>query len=177
MTNDLVVRTEKIAAAKAALEKSPREITAKWLIRLGTLCAGQTSVADAKLKITEYIALLDYPVGCFTDQTLDAAARQFKWLPSYAELTEFLDGEAASARVHLAALLRPPAPEAKPSGPPMHETLTPEQISAKFAALRGSLGGSPAAALGSPVHVSDAVREITEAEAKRRALESPGESL
>lgn len=157
MTNDLTAGAGKIEAARVALEKSPREATAKWLIRLGTLCAGQTSVADAKLKIVEYIALLDYPVGCFTDQTLDAAARKFKWLPSYAELTEFLDGEAAAARICLSALLRPviAASEAKLGSPPMHETLTPEEIGAKFKALRAGLGqevpkaGEPGA-LGGP---------------------------
>lgn len=140
MTNDMTTTTGKILAARAALEKSPREATAKWLIRLGTLCAGQTSVADAKAKIAAYVELLDYPLGCFTTQTLEAAARQFKWLPSYAELTEFLDGEAARAKIHLDVLLMPPRrAEEKPSGPMLHEIFTPEQIAAKFAALLGRM--------------------------------------
>src|SRR3990167_4256592 len=139
MTNDLVVR-EKIVAARAALEKAPRWVVAEWLIRLGTLCAGQTSIADAKAKIVVYGDLLDYPLACFTDKTLEGAARLNKWLPSYAELTEFLDSEAASAKVRLDALLSPPKlREEKPSGPMLHEIFTPEQIAAKFSALRASV--------------------------------------
>jgi hypothetical protein len=70
----------------------PRETVSKWLATLGVMCAGQQlTAADAKAKISAYSAHLNHPASCFTNDTLNEAARKFKWFPSYAEVAEFLD--------------------------------------------------------------------------------------
>lgn len=90
-----------IAPFHAALAAAPRMLVAHWLTQLGILVAGNMPVADAKAKVAGYVADLDFPALCFTDATRAAAAREFKWFPSFAELSEFLEKIAKPHRARL----------------------------------------------------------------------------
>lgn len=90
-----------IAPLFAALEPASPRLVGDWLARLGVLVAGNLSAADARIKIAAYAADLRYPALCFTDQTRADAAKAFKFFPSFAELSEFLDGIAAPHRTKL----------------------------------------------------------------------------
>jgi hypothetical protein len=85
-------------AADQVLSPASAETMGKWLASLGLLCAGATSAAEARAKIGAYASLMDYPPACFTKVTLADAGRRVKWLPSFAELTAFLDEVARPAR-------------------------------------------------------------------------------
>jgi len=101
-----VVKSEEVKAeaerllpkVRAALERADRGTMEKWLIALGNLVAGKTSVDEAKMKIGAYSTMLDYPDRCFTDKTLRDAARKFRWFPSYSEVCELLDEEVVGLR-------------------------------------------------------------------------------
>lgn len=83
------LRTEaKIIRARlqATLKPADKRLMAEWLASLGTLCAGQMSTEEAKLKIGAYIDLLDMPTACFTRDTLRDAAGRFKFWPSFSEI-------------------------------------------------------------------------------------------
>ena len=102
---------EIIAEAKALIqsaelenEPAPEKIKAKWLASLGTLCAGKATVSEIQSQLVAYASMVDYPETAFTKTTLDKAARNFKWFPSYAELTEFLDAETSTLRNNLSRL-------------------------------------------------------------------------
>lgn len=65
---------------------------AEWLSQLGILTAGpKMSVADAKEKLAAYAGGLDFPQFCFTQNSLYAAARYFKWFPAFSEVCDWLD--------------------------------------------------------------------------------------
>lgn len=65
---------------------------AEWLSQLGILTAGpKMSVGDAKEKLAAYASGLDYPAICFSQKSLYAAARHFKWFPTFSEVCEWLD--------------------------------------------------------------------------------------
>ncbi len=83
-----------LTAAKAALEPPARATVGKWLAGLGMLAAGKTDAATASAKLAAYARFLDHPAACFTEASLKAAARRFKWFPSFAEIAQFLDEEA-----------------------------------------------------------------------------------
>lgn len=75
------------------------DVVKRWLVALGNLVAGKTSAEDAAAKVSAFASMLvDYPAHAFTKASLDKAGRKFKWLPSYAELTEFLDAEVLGLR-------------------------------------------------------------------------------
>jgi hypothetical protein len=104
-------------AAERALAPASAETMGKWLASLGLLCAGATSAAEARAKIGAYASLMDYPPACFTKSTLADAGRRFKWLPSFAELTAFLDEVARPARQlrdRLRAIAEAPLPPDAP---------------------------------------------------------------
>lgn len=87
-----------LPAAQAAIAPAPRRLVTEWLALLGVLVAGSHSADDAKAKIGAYVALLDHPALCFTSESLRAAGREFRWIPSFAELSAFLDALAKNAR-------------------------------------------------------------------------------
>lgn len=83
----------RLGRAEALLRPADKQLLKRWLSALGVLCAGQMTAADAKAKIGAYVPLLDAPAAVLTKRTLQDAGRQFKWFPSFAELSEFLDGQ------------------------------------------------------------------------------------
>jgi hypothetical protein len=103
------------AALKAALAPASKSLKTGWLMKLGMLCASSANATDAKNKIVEYAAAIDHPPLCFTDGTGTAAARQFKFFPSFSELCQFLDAEARPHRDRLRRL------ERVATAPPMGE--------------------------------------------------------
>jgi len=128
------------------LRPADQATVAKWLTSLGVLCAGQTTASDAKTKIAAYAPLMDYPASVLTKQTLQDAGRAFKWFPSFAEVSEFLDGRTWVMR-KLAARLRMLAestPEIEHQPGSDWKDLTPEQkaeIDRKLAECRRVLDG------------------------------------
>lgn len=93
-----------IQSAELENEPAPEKIKAKWLASLGTLCAGKATVSEIQSQLVAYASMIDHPETAFTKTTLDKAARNFKWFPSYAELTDFLDAETSTLRNNLARL-------------------------------------------------------------------------
>jgi hypothetical protein len=80
-----------LSRAEALLRPADKALVAKWLGALGVLCAGQMTAADAKVKIAAYAPLLECPASVLTRRTLQDAGRSFKWFPSFAEVSTFLD--------------------------------------------------------------------------------------
>lgn len=67
------------------------KIIRDWLKALGVLTAGNMSLAEVAAKVAANAALLSaYPAWAFSPGSLDAMAREFKFFPSYAELSESL---------------------------------------------------------------------------------------
>jgi hypothetical protein len=86
---------------------------------LGTLTATRPGEADGLAKVRAYAAMLEFPASAFTRSSLDAAARKFRWFPSYAELVEHLEAEVAQAKALRHQLRRAvalPVEGSKPSG-------------------------------------------------------------
>ena len=50
--------------------------------------------------------MLEYPSSAFSRSSLDAAARKFRWFPSYAEVCEHLEAEVAAAKAQRHQLRR-----------------------------------------------------------------------
>lgn len=117
--------------AKAALATIGRVMTQmvdqdavrQWVGSLGVLTAsGAMGSGDAEAKLDSYPSMLAgrYPAVIFTRDALDRAARQFKFFPSYAELTERLDGEVLRrnrASRKLERLIRGPRQMPAPAAP------------------------------------------------------------
>lgn len=88
-----------LAHVEEASHPAPQAVVKRWLSSLGTLQANAGNETDAGIKVASYSAMLDYPAGCFTKSTLDAAARKFSpWFPDYGGLAEFLDEYAVPIR-------------------------------------------------------------------------------
>ncbi len=126
------VRNEAEAALSAideALKPAPEALVLRWLTALGTLTATRPDEADASGKVRAYAAMLELPASAFTRRSLDAAARRFRFFPSYAELTEHLEAETADARRtrhQLRRLAALPVADSSPAGQRWSE-LTAEQ--------------------------------------------------
>lgn len=88
------VNKTKLIALRGKLEPAPQDVFRKWLASLGTLCAGNVGLADAEAKITAYAAMFEAPIGLLNKTTLDRAAREFKFFPTYGEIVEFFEEEA-----------------------------------------------------------------------------------
>lgn len=115
--------------AEALLKPADRKLIEKWLIHLGVLCAGQISTEDAKAKVMAYAELMDAPASVLNKRTLADAGRAFKWFPSFAEVSEFLDGRTWVMR-KLAArlkLLSETTPQLEHHQGSDYNTLTQEQ--------------------------------------------------
>lgn len=110
-----------LAELEPMLNPADRALVERWLGSLGVLTAGGRMTADdAKTKCRLYAAMLDYPAGCFTKDTLCDVARFLTFFPSFAELC----GELEKARVRLERMRArltllaadpppPPAPRAR----------------------------------------------------------------
>ena len=107
-----------LAAIDASLQPAPREIVDRWVAALGTLVAGgNLTVEEARVKGAAYAAMLEYPSSAFSRASLDAAARKFRWFPSYAEVCEHLEAEVAAAKAQRHQLRRAIALPAEGSRP------------------------------------------------------------
>lgn len=71
-----------------------------WISRLGAMTGAPMTADEARVKAELLASNLaeEYPAGVFTPETMRAAAKAFKWFPSYAELCERLDLEARKLR-------------------------------------------------------------------------------
>jgi hypothetical protein len=87
-------------ALAPVLDPAAQATIAPWLNRLGAMVASNMSADEARVKAGLMASNLaaEFPIGVFTPETLRAAAREFKWFPSYAELAEYLDREARKLR-------------------------------------------------------------------------------
>jgi hypothetical protein len=100
-------------ASTAALEE--------WLGKLGLLVAGNMAAGDAMAKMGAYSRMLSVPECLLTRKTLDAAAREFKWFPAYAELVAMFDRHVEDLKVRMdrarrIAAVEFPAPRMVTSG-------------------------------------------------------------
>jgi hypothetical protein len=110
------------------LRPAPEKIMRQWLIALGNVCAGQISKDDAGNKINAYVKLFEeLPISIFSKATLREAAEQFKFFPSFAEISAFLKARAfrahqAHERLEALANTQPREPKSEERAP-----LTDEQ--------------------------------------------------
>ena len=95
-----------LAAIEAALQPAPQALALRWISALGTLTASKPGEADGSAKAQAYAAMVEFPASAFTRSSLDAAARKFRWFPSYAELVEHLEAEVAAAKAQRHQLRR-----------------------------------------------------------------------
>lgn len=110
-----------LAEVREALRPASKATIRKWLASLAVLVAGgRTTADDAKIKLDAYVAMMEghMPVCAFTRDSLDRAARKFKFLPSYAELVELLsavtDPKRGRERRLVHVLNLPPPVERRP---------------------------------------------------------------
>jgi hypothetical protein len=95
-----------LAAIEAALQPAPQALALRWITALGTLTASKPGEADGSAKAQAYAAMVEFPASAFTRASLDAAARKFRWFPSYAEVCEHLEAEVAAAKAQRHQLRR-----------------------------------------------------------------------
>ena len=131
-----------LAAVDEALRPAPEGLALRWLTALGTLTATRPDEADAAGKARAYATMLEFPTSAFNRRSLDAAARKFRFFPSYAELCEHLEAETAEAkriRHQLRRLIALPVEDRQPRG--RWSDLSDEQR-AEFSRLMGSFRGT-----------------------------------
>ena len=117
-----------LAAIERALEPAPRETVERWIEALGALTAAPQGEDEAARKTRAYAAMLEFPASAFSRRSLDAAARRFRFFPSYAELTEHLEAETAdlkTTRHQLRRAVALPIADHRPVG--KWSAMTPEQ--------------------------------------------------
>lgn len=117
-----------LAAIEAALQPAPQALALRWISALGTLTASKPGEADGDAKARACAAMLEYPSSAFSRASLDAAARKFRWFPSYAEVCEHLEAEVAAAKAQRHQLRRAialPMEGSRPVG--KWSTMTDEQ--------------------------------------------------
>lgn len=143
--------TQAAAGVDEALKPAPAEVVERWLEALGTLVSAAPGEAEAARKIRAMSVMLEFPARCFNRASLDAAARRFKFFPSYAELCEHLEAEASELKRlrHDLRRLRalPIADEAPPPRysdlPPDHRQRVDKILDDIRAALRSPAAGPP----------------------------------
>jgi hypothetical protein len=93
VTPELKVEAEQVLrTCDDWLRPASREHKAKWIVVLGTVTANRPEPTDdAGRRVEAYIGLLDASAACFSKETLQNAAKRFRWFPSVAELAEFFD--------------------------------------------------------------------------------------
>lgn len=154
-----------------------------WLMQLSMLCAGQKgSMQEYMEKTAAYAGGLNYPAFCFTSKTLYAAARKFKFIPTFSELAEFFEPMVRQHRVicdRLAALANahPYAGriEHKTEIIRRYEDMTPRQKREHDEMMEALRVRLRAAGVGSPYdkEAAEARRTMDAANARQRALLAP----
>ena len=126
---------EAAIGVEQALRPAPPEVAERWLEALGVLCAASPQEADAARKVRAIALMLEFPARCFNRASLNAAARRFKFFPSYSEICDHLEAEASELKRlrHDLRRLMALAVEEAPT-PTRYGNLTPEQR-AEFDAL------------------------------------------
>lgn len=119
---------------RGVMELAEGKAISQWLMDLGTLCAANMTVDDARLRIAAYESMMagEFEAGCFTKGSLKRIAPKFTWFPSYAEVYAALKAERArlwKERERLKRIATPPKPEPERTPP------TPEQLERVNAAL------------------------------------------
>jgi hypothetical protein len=206
-----VIEQPMIDAAKDALSEWEKYMTraqvgpigtpntiSEWLSQLGVLCGGpKMTIDEAKEKLAAYATGLNYPTHCFSQKSLYAAARHFKWFPTFSEVCDFLEAWVKPARqMHeriKALSLATATPEIYlvegPAKSPYIKDLPPEQQKEYLAQLDelkkkladSGVGNSEAAAKARrEMHARDEqTREMMRPilEAKRAAFMAEGETV
>lgn len=119
---------EAAAGVEQALRPAPPEVAERWLEALGVLCAASPQEADAARKVRAIALMLEFPARCFNRASLNAAARRFKFFPSYSEVCEHLEAEASELkrlRHDLRRLMSMPVEDDRQ--PPRYSDLSDEQ--------------------------------------------------
>ena len=75
----------------AALEPASNAQKLRWFLQLARLVSGATSFDEGMDRIKAMIPDLGHPALCFTDETRREAGRRFKYLPAFAEISEYFD--------------------------------------------------------------------------------------
>lgn len=82
---------ELVRAITPLVAPAPLQLIRAWVVRLA---AGVANAPDRQEKEPAIAAIAlacaDLPVACFTEETLAAALRQFRWWPAAAEVHELL---------------------------------------------------------------------------------------
>lgn len=154
LTISSTVRDEAQAALAAiddALKSAPEGLVMRWLSALGTLTATRPDEADAVGKARAYAAMLEFPASAFNRASLNAAARKFRFFPSYAELCEHLEAETAGTKTLRHQLRRLVAlPVSERTAGTRWSQLTPEQR-AEFDRLMAGFRGTRTDSEGNPL--------------------------
>jgi hypothetical protein len=68
------------------------DVAKKWLASLGTLCAGAMPLDEAQTRVVAYATILSgqFAPYHFCQASIERAAREFKFFPSFAEVSELL---------------------------------------------------------------------------------------
>lgn len=93
-----VLAKRELPKAEERCNPPSRDLARKWLSSLGTLTAGRMPAEEARSKLIAYSEFFDHPSGAFTKETLRLAAKEFKWFPSFSELSTFLDEQSVPIR-------------------------------------------------------------------------------
>lgn len=171
-----VVDEARRAAAQLehALRPAGEDLKARWLAQLAQLCAGTSSAEDGLTRLRAIARDLDHPPLCFTDDTRIAAARKFKFFPSFAELSGLLDAVRHPYRDRLDRLRRLGPAQAPAQGESEAEAIARRQaMAAKLSELGAMLRGQKpwpdgrvtappqtAAPRAQPLHVEAAPEEL-----------------
>ena len=92
------VRSSAVAQLQAMddlIKPANKDVVEDWLIRLGQMVIRRKdeTPADVLANVMAYSAVMNYPLGCFTLETVERASRRFKFFPPYAEVADFMDRE------------------------------------------------------------------------------------
>ena len=90
--------TQEQPATPSHLLPATSELRLQWIASLGSVTASRNQTEAAQTVANLEALLPDYPVACFTRETLRQAARRFQFMPSYQELEAFLNLIATAER-------------------------------------------------------------------------------
>ena len=132
---------------------------------------------EAKEKIAAYAMGLRHPAFCFSEASLYAAAKKFKWFPTYSEVSDWLDAKSREARNTLQRLeMLAGAKPSKPREPDMVrkvEDATPEQRAQHLEAMRALKTRLAAQGVGNTPEAQKARRAVDNRIAQQRAAMAP----
>lgn len=150
-----------------------------WLMQLSMLCASpKVSMQEYMEKTAVYAEGLVYPAVCFSQKALYTAARQFKFVPTFSELSTFMENIVYAHRImyaRIAALANAKPHLTKTEAPKsiyirdMPEPQRSEYL-AEMKSLRQSL---ESAGIGNTIEAETARREIEAREQRAKDLLKP----